>query len=878
MSRHYLLLLLIPMFLYSCKNTETVVEAPRVYNLDTIRITPPKFVGYQETATKAFDLIHTRLDVRFDWEKQYLYGKANLTLSPWFYATDSLTLDAKGFDLHQVGLINNAEGFQELKYTYDGAKLKIQLDKTYKKGDTLMIFVDYTAKPNELEAGGSAAITSDKGLYFINPLGKEPGKPRQIWTQGETEASSCWFPTIDKPNQNTTQEILMTVDSQFVTLSNGLLVESTRNMDGTRTDHWQQTLPHAPYLFMMTVGDFAQVDTNWQGMPMAYYLEHAYKKDAQAIFGNTPEMLSFFSARLGYKYPWEKYSQIIVRDYVSGAMENTTANLYFSMLQRTTKELEDYGYESIIAHELIHQWFGDLLTCESWSNLPLNESFANYGEYLWEEHKYGNYSAEQHRLGEWAGYLAESKGKKEKLIRFYYEDKEDMFDAHSYNKGGLILNHFRNLLGDEAFFAAVQLYLEQNEFQPVEYNNLRLAFEEVTGEDLNWFFEQWFLSAGHPVLEISYEYNEPRKSVKVNIKQLQRNEEKDIPVFRLPMYVDIYEGGEVRREKIVLEGEEESFTFYYKTKPDLVNVDATKTIPAEKDDQHTMQEWIFMYNNAPQYFDKIEALNALLLYVDSSAAVKTLLKALEHEYPGIREHVVNRIPLEKRMDSYETIKGRLIKIAKDDSNNEVATAAMYRLANIADESLMPVFTDVLEENRSYILTAATLEAIMEVDIKLAYGFAQKFDKETNAEVLSTVSAIYTEIANKADQDFYETMTPKTIGYEKYALLSDYGDFLAPQDPVVIRKGIPMLETFARHAGTWWDKYAAASSIHTIIMELRSQVRSIEGEVNSGDTPNALAQGDIKPLQDLLDELEAMLNDIKSKETNKTLISRYKNLY
>ena len=264
MSRNLLLLLLIPIFIYSCKNTEKVVEAPKVYNIDTIQITPPDFFGYQETATKEFDLIHTRLDVRFDWEKQYLYGKANLTLSPWFFPTDSLVLDAKGFDLHQVGLISNDKGFEELPHEYDGAKLNVQLDKTYERGDTLIIFVDYTAKPNELEAGGSKAITSDKGLYFINPLGLEPGKPRQIWTQGETEASSCWFPTIDKPNQNTTQEILMTVDSQFVTLSNGLLIQSTLNGDGTRTDHWEQTLPHAPYLFMMTVGDFAKVDTSWQ--------------------------------------------------------------------------------------------------------------------------------------------------------------------------------------------------------------------------------------------------------------------------------------------------------------------------------------------------------------------------------------------------------------------------------------------------------------------------------------------------------------------------------------------------------------------------------------------------------------------------------------
>ena len=329
---------------------------------------------YQAANTRTFDLIHTTLDVRFDWEKQQLSGKAELTLKPYFYATNQLELDAKGFDLRAVSLKKDGQ-LQSLKYTYDKEKIYIELDKEYKRSETLTVWIDYTAKPEELEAEGSAAITDAKGLYFINANGEDKDKPKQIWTQGETESSSCWFPTIDSPNENMTQDIKITVDSRYSTLSNGLLVSSRPNGDGTRTDQWKQTKPHAPYLAMMAVGEFAIVKDKWKGIDVDYYVEPAFEPHAKAIFGETPKMLDFYSDVLDFPYAWEKYSQIVVRDYVSGAMENTTATIHGEFLHRTQRELIDSDNEKIIAHELFHHWFGDLVTCESWSNLPLNESY-----------------------------------------------------------------------------------------------------------------------------------------------------------------------------------------------------------------------------------------------------------------------------------------------------------------------------------------------------------------------------------------------------------------------------------------------------------------------------------------------------------------------
>jgi len=215
--------------------------------------------AYNPSYTRRNDLLHTALDVRFDWQKQHLLGKATLTLKPVFYPTDSLRLDAKGFDIHKVAMKNGTEE-TPLEYIYqDSLNLYVNLGKTYTAKDEYTLYIEYTAKPNELNFEGSAAITEAKGLYFINPLGEDPDKPQQIWTQGETESSSCWFPTIDKPNERCTQEIYMTVQDKYKTLSNGELKSSTKKSDGTRTDYWKMDKPHGPYVFIMTIGEFAVV-------------------------------------------------------------------------------------------------------------------------------------------------------------------------------------------------------------------------------------------------------------------------------------------------------------------------------------------------------------------------------------------------------------------------------------------------------------------------------------------------------------------------------------------------------------------------------------------------------------------------------------------
>ena len=399
---------------------------------------------YQQTHTKSTELKHTKLKVNFDYAKEQMNGEEWLTASPYFYPSDSLVLDAKAMLIHEVALDKNGSK-KPLKYDYKNDVLKINLDKTYNRNQDYTVYIKYTARPNEVKDKGSAAITDAKGLYFVNAQGKDADKPTQIWTQGETEASSAWFPTIDKPNQKTTQEIYMTVPDKYVTLSNGLMKSSTKESNGMRTDHWVMDKKHAPYLFFMGVGDYAVVKDKWRNIPVDYYVEKEYEPYAKQIFGNTPEMIEFFSKRLNYDYPWSKYSQITARDYVSGAMENTTAVLHQESAQQKPGDLIDENkWEDVISHELFHHWFGDLVTTESWSNLTVNESFANYSEYLWNEYKYGKDFADYTLMKAAEGYFRDPSNVSKDLVRFDYHSREDMFDGVSYNKGGSILHMLRN--------------------------------------------------------------------------------------------------------------------------------------------------------------------------------------------------------------------------------------------------------------------------------------------------------------------------------------------------------------------------------------------------------------------------------------------------
>lgn len=679
--------------------------------------------NYRSAPEQVFDLRHTKLKVSFDLPKRYLYGEEWVTLRPHFYNQSTLTLDAKSMLIQEVKLNG-----KELVYKYDGNKLDITLDKTYTRTDSLTLYIKYTARPEEVKQEGSKAINSAKGLYFIDPDETDPEKPTQIWTQGETEASSCWFPTIDAPNQKTTEEIYITVPQKFVTLSNGTLMSQTPNADGTRTDYWQFMMPHAPYLFYMGIGEFAVVKDKWRNMPVDYYVEKEYEPYAKGIFGKTPEMIEFFSKMTGLDYPWPKYSQMICRDYVSGAMENTTAVIHAEQANQNDKQLADENvWEDVISHELFHHWFGDYVTCESWSNLTVNESFANYSEYLWREHKYGRDHADQHMVEDIEGYMAGGNMDKD-LVRFYYRDKEDMFDGVSYNKGGAILHMLRYYIGDEAFYAGLKKYLHDNRFGTGEAHQLRLAFEAVSGKDLNWFFNQWYFGSGHPRLDINYTYDANAKQVKMSVAQTQGEK-----IFKFPLTVDVYTASGKTSHEIWVVDKNETYTFAAETAPLLVNADAQHILLAEINENKTQENYIYQLANAPRYLDRKLAIDYLVQHLDGKGVQEALVAALGDPYFGIRQYILENTDFEDKGLRKLAIP-QLEKLAKEEKNMLVRAAAINVLAKTGNKQYLPIYQEALKAN-SYSMMAAGLEGLYDLDKKAAIEFAKNFKEEVTYNAL-----------------------------------------------------------------------------------------------------------------------------------------------
>jgi aminopeptidase N len=651
--------------------------------------------------------------------------------------------------------------------------LNINLDRPYKRSETYTIYIDYIAKPDEYAGKGSAAITDAKGLYFINPRGEDKNKPTQIWTQGETEATSVYVPTIDKPNQKTTQEFILTVPAKYVSLSNGKLVSQKPNSDGTRTDHWKMELPHAPYLFFIGVGDYAIIKDDYKGKEVSYYVEKEYASVARKIFGATPEMIKYFSMITGVDYPWVKYAQIVGRDYVSGAMENTTATLHQESAYQNARELVDGNrWEETIAHEVFHQWFGNYVTAESWSNLTVNESFATMGSQLWNEYKYGKDAGDAERYNATQGYINSSSERKD-LVRYRYNDKEDVFDAVSYNKGAAILQMLRNQVGDSAFFKSLNNYLVTNKFKAAEAHQLRLAFEEVTGKDLNPFFNQWYLGSGHPRFDINYNYDESKKQAKVIVKQTQSADN----LFQLPVAIDVYNGTKKTRYNVWINNQVDTFVFASSTKPDLVNFDGDKILIAQKTENKTLDNYIHQYKYAGNYIDRREAIDAAAKKQEEIKGIELLTMALNDKYHELRNYSISKLDLRKEglKAAAEPI---LAELAKNDKKSTVRGAAIGKLGEYKQGKYSSLFKNAINDS-SYTVAGNALEALGKVDSVTAYNEAKRLstipaEGQLARAITASMIKYGDESAGTIILDNFEKMA---FGQEKFEALQPLTEFL-----------------------------------------------------------------------------------------------------
>ena len=785
---------------------------------------------YRGSRKRIVDLINTSLFLKFDWENEKIIGKAVITAKPYFKDVNEVVLDAKSFKVSSVELKGEDKA---LEFKNNGSQITIQLPRYYQKSESFEITIHYQAQPSFADN----VAENENGLFF------KQGKPypEHIWTQGEVANNSNWYPTIDSPNEKMSQEIFVTIAEDKMSLSNGYFLGTVFNNDGTKTDHWKLEQKHSPYLTMLFVGQFSMVKDTWRGKDLYYVVEPKYTNRAKEIFGRTPEMLSFYSDKLGVEYPWPKLGQVVTRDFTAGGMENTGAIVYYDAVYRDESVLLGKNYDDLVAHEIFHQWFGDLTTCESWANLSLNESFATYGEYLWLQEKEGNMVADYHLDKDLNNYLQESFGKMDPIVKFDYNTPDELFDNHRYAKGGRVLHMLRNYVGEEAFFESLKLFLTQNAYKNVEMAQLRMAFEEVTGEDLNWFFNQWFMSAGHPELSVNtrYENNE----VIVDIRQEQNLE--TYPLYQIPLFVDIYDSGRISRKKIVVKNQQETFRFTAFSKPDLVDVDGDKILLGIIGDNKTNEELEYQYLKSYKFKTKQDALTRL--FENKYTQIEKVIdKALNEEFWYFRFLALQNfeaISPELRPKYYIQI----IDMVREDKHPQVQLEALNVLGKYFDtQNNELVYKQLLSSKYQHIQAKALM---LYAQIKPAEGLdkAIEFDK-TDKEILEqAVGFVYAARGSKGFDAFFI----KKLDSEKDSdtFFPQYAEFLSNQkEEARILKGMNKLEGIARTNSSRVQRYLALDALKILQAKIKIKHNSYI---------------------ELQNRLDALISDIVDQETDQT---------
>ncbi len=528
-------------------------------------------------------------------------GDETVSLKPLASGFKSFELDASSMKIEAVTL---ADSDQTLKWTQPPNKLAITLDRVYEPSETIVVRIRYRATPQ-------------RGLYFIpeyrSTSSAGGSKPAQIWTQGEPEENHHWFPCYDFPDDKATSEQYITTGADEIAISNGTLLETKTNADGTRTFHWKMEQPHASYLTSIVVGNYAKLDDAYKSIPLEYYTYRGTEETARRAFIKTPEMMSLFSQRLNYEYPYDRYAQTIVASFIFGGMENITATTHADseILSGNTREAQ-LATENLISHELAHSWFGNLVTCKDWSELWLNEGFATFMEAVFREHEAGHDAyLEEMRSNASLYFLEDLLKYRRPVVYDRYGSAIDIFDATVYKKGALVLHMLRETVGDEMFWKALHRYLEEYKYKAVGTPDLQRVFEETTGQRLDWFFDQWVYKAGYPELRVRSFYHQPTGKLTLEVTQTQSTEAMTPLVFRLPVEIELATSSGKRTERIEITQRSQRFTFKLDGKPLMIRFDKGERILKKVDFPQPAAMLKYQLTHSSDVIGRIEAAEAL---------------------------------------------------------------------------------------------------------------------------------------------------------------------------------------------------------------------------------------------------------------------------
>ncbi|MBI1803275.1 MAG: HEAT repeat domain-containing protein [Ignavibacteriae bacterium] len=677
----------------------------RLLALTTFMILSLHFVSAQdafslsengEAPSRSYDVLHYKLVISIDEQHKSIVGTTTITLVPIFPKLDTVILDASDMAIKSVALGST----RELHFETTSNKLVVHLDTTYSFNDTLRIVIAYSCTPK-------------KGITFTGPDSGYPHKRWQVWSQGEDTTNHYWFPCYDFPNDKATSEIIATVRNNFTVLSNGTLVSMKENKKaGTKTFHWLESKPHASYLIMFAAGEYSVLRDAIGKLPLEFYVYPDDTLNARICFKQTADMIAFFNMKTGFTYPWEKYGQIILQDHFGG-MENTSATTLADLATVYDERVRiDNSPTSLIAHELAHQWWGDVVTCKDWRHIWLNESFASYFDPLYHEYYRGRdefdytmYNSQQD------GIRVDTARGRRPIVSV------ESYGENIYPRGAEVLHMLRFLLGDELFFRAIAHYITKFQFQPVETNDLKVAIEEATGQNLYWFFDQWVYKAGHPIFNLSYTWCGEEKSLLLSVRQVQAMDSLT-GIFRMPVDVEVTSSNGTTTQRVNILSKDTTFAIPSNEQPRLVIFDKGSWLLKELKWTKTQEEWEYQAEFARNPIDRIRALQELVKLERNAQFVALFARVMVQDtfWALRREAITQSEKLDVNSDSLKALlKDALLIAAREAKRSAVRDAATGQLKRFRGDSTVISALQAALQDSSYNVMASAIRSLAKVD-------------------------------------------------------------------------------------------------------------------------------------------------------------------
>lgn len=793
-------------------------------------ISPAQDTRFQDAPAQyaphqSYDLLHVAAAINVDYPNRAISGTVK-NFVVWMGNTHEAVLHA-GTGLIIEGLFVNGAS---TPFRREGTEL--HFDVGAKRGDRLEFRLRYRSKD---AAGGG--IFEGGGWHWIEPNLYEPNRVG-FWTQGETQYNRGWIPTWDYPNDFATSEIAVTVDKSWIAIGNGNLVDQ-KSKDGRRTLTWKMTQPHATYLLSLVGGPLEYERDKWEGVDLWYVVPFGQKKLISSSFGDTKDMLSFYSKRFGHKYPWPKYAQNAMEDF-GGGMENVSSTTLGAGALTDARD-GHWNMAGLNSHELGHQWFGDYVTCRDWGHIWLNESFATFVQSLYFEHARGAAEYDRSVEGNMQAYFGEATRYRRPISTNKYPNPDSMFDSHSYPKGASVLHTMRMLLGDDVFFEGIKLYLTRHHATPVETSQLCRALSDVSGLNMQFYFDQWITKPGHPVLTTSWSYDEAAKVVRLSVLQTQ-NTADGTPIYVIPSKVGLFMEAGLVQMPLTITKADETFEFPCAIRPMTVVLDPKHEFLREmKPAPRTNDEQWAILKMSPNAVDRQAALSAVVHAAPTDIELERVVGILEEDkgmYPvftdasslgnlkrgglrgffarelthsnfGRRAQAVRSLALLRGADGKlaEEDERLILSMASDKQPYEVVTAALSALDPVKHKDL---FLQVLGwPSHRQVLASAALSRLVEAKTT---GIEDKVVEMAGGSDLYSVSAAAPLLSRYPATEPAKAAVKKILGSRAWQLMGHAFEAVkAWKDPSFK----PEIESLAKPPAPEWLQQMAKETLKAL---------------------------------------------------------------